>query len=247
MSQSALAPDIIIRDLTLRFGTHAIFERLNFTLPAGQFVSLLGASGSGKTSLLKVIAGLLLASSGSVEAGDGRPLAGRIAYMGQQDLLFPWLTVMENITLCSRLRGEKTDYDLAQSLLERVGLTGRGDDRPGMLSGGMRQRAAIARTLYARQPVVLMDEPFSALDTLTRTAIQTLAAELLLANHTVLLITHDPMEACRLSHRLLILSGQPGQIDDSYIPAGLPPRAPDDPDLLRSQAALLQQLLRGIP
>ena len=237
-------PGIEVRDLTLRFGSRVIFERLNFRIEGGTFVGMLGASGAGKTSLLKIIAGLTTATSGTVVASDGLPVSGRIAYMGQQDLLYPWLTVRENITLGPRLRGEKADRVWADHLLERVGLSGHGNDRPVALSGGMRQRAAIARTLYERQPVVLMDEPFSALDTLTRTTIQTLAAELL-SNHTVLLITHDPMEACRLSHRLLVLSRHPAGIDDSHHINGLPPRAPDDPDLLKSQAELLQQLVRG--
>ncbi|RTG36488.1 ATP-binding cassette domain-containing protein, partial [Serratia marcescens] len=115
---------------------------------------------------------------------------------------------------------------------------------PASLSGGMRQRAAIARTLYERQPIVLMDEPFSALDAITRAEIQSLAAELL-AQNTVLLITHDPMEACRLSHRLLVLSPWPLGLDDTHRISGLPPRAPDDADLLKSQAELLQQLVRA--
>ena len=110
----------------------------------------------------------------------------------------------------------------------------------------MRQRAALARTLYEDRPIVLMDEPFSALDTLTRTRIQTLAATLL-AGRTVVLITHDPQEACRLSHRLLVLSAADGDSDDSHHLAGTPPRAPDAPDLLIGQAALLQQLMRAQP
>jgi len=237
-------PGIEIRDLTLHFGSRVIFERLNFIIAGGSFVSMLGASGAGKTSLLKIIAGLANATSGTVIASDGLPVSGRIAYMGQKDLLYPWLTVLENITLGPRLRGEKADRQWAEHLLERVGLSGHGHDRPAALSGGMRQRAAIARTLYERQPVVLMDEPFSALDAITRTSIQTLAAELL-ADHTVLLITHDPMEACRLSHQLLVLSPHPLGLDDSHHIGGIPPRAPDDPDLLKSQAELLQQLVRA--
>jgi len=240
----AAPPGIEIRDLTLRFGSRTIFERLNFTLEGGTFVAMLGASGAGKTSLLKIIAGLANASAGTVVASDGLPVPGRIAYMGQQDLLYPWLTVLENITLGPRLRGEKADMDWATHLLDRVGLSGHGQDRPAALSGGMRQRAAIARTLYERQPIVLMDEPFSALDAITRATVQTLAAELL-ADRTVLLITHDPMEACRLSHRLLVLSRHPAGIDDSHAIGGRPPRAPDDADLLKSQAALLQQLVRA--
>ena len=244
MSQTLPPPGIEIRDLSLRFGSRTIFDKLNFSIPSGHFVSLLGASGAGKTSLLKIIAGLKQATAGSVIASDGLPVSGRIAYMGQKDLLYPWLTVLENITLGPRLRGEPADKAWAEHLLEQVGLQGHGKDRPAALSGGMRQRAAIARTLYERQPIVLMDEPFSALDAITRATIQTLAAELL-ADHTVLLITHDPMEACRLSHRLLVLSPYPAGLDDSHQIEGFPPRMPDDPDLLKSQAELLQQLVRA--
>ena len=146
----------------------------------------------------------------------------------------------------ARLRGEKVDRARVAALLEQVELSSCADARPATLSGGMRQRAALARTLYEDRPIVLMDEPFSALDTLTRTRIQTLAATLL-AGRTVVLITHDPQEACRLSHRLLVLSAADGDIDDSHHLAGTPPRAPDAPDLLIGQAALLQQLMRAQP
>ena len=237
-------PGIQVRDLTLRFGQQVIFDRLSFDIAGGSFVTLLGASGAGKTSLLKIIAGLAKPTAGTVIGSDGQPIAGRIAYMGQKDLLYPWLTIDQNISLGARLRGEKVDRPWAEHLRERVGLSDYGNALPAALSGGMRQRAAIARTLYERQPIVLMDEPFSALDTITRAMIQTLAADLL-AQHTVLLITHDPMEACRLSHRLLVLSRYPAGIDDSHIIEGLPPRAPDDPQLLKSQSELLLQLVRA--
>ncbi|MBN1085438.1 ABC transporter ATP-binding protein [Erwinia aphidicola] len=240
-----MPPGIAVRDLSLSFGRRTIFQHLNFDIKGGSFAALLGASGCGKTSLLKIIAGLATADAGQVCGSDGLPLAGRIAYMGQKDLLLPWLSVIDNITLGARLRGEKPDLPWAQHLLERVGLAEQATERPAALSGGMRQRAAIARTLYERRPVVLMDEPFSALDTLTRARIQTLAADLL-SDHTVLLITHDPMEACRLSHQLLVLSSFPAEIDDSHAIGGQPPRAPDDPDLLKSQGELLQQLLRAV-
>ena len=236
---------IEVRDLTLRFGQKSVFESLSFDIPSGRFTTLLGASGVGKTSLLKIIAGLTRPTSGTVTGSDGQPVKGRVAYMGQKDLLYPWLTVDENITLASRLRGKKADRGWANTLLQRVGLSGYGNSLPSALSGGMRQRVALARTLYQRQPIVLMDEPFSALDAITRASIQTLAAELL-ADHTVLLITHDPMEACRLSHQLLVLSPPPGGIDATHQIAGCPPRAPDDASLLQSQGQLLKQLLRAI-
>ncbi|MEG3113314.1 ABC transporter ATP-binding protein [Pantoea sp. T14] len=244
MQPLSAIPGIKVRDLSLKFGEQIIFDRLNMDITGGEFVALLGASGAGKSSLLRIIAGLAPPTSGSVTGSDNQPLAGRIAWMGQKDLLYPWLSVIDNVALGARLRGEKVDRDWARHLLARVGLSREEKSLPATLSGGMRQRAALARTLYERQPIVLMDEPFSALDAITRTQIQTLAAELL-AQHTVLLITHDPAEACRLSHRLLVLSPYPFGIDDSHSIAGLPPRAPDDLDSMRSQAELLQQLIKA--
>ncbi|HEY3982401.1 ABC transporter ATP-binding protein [Cedecea sp.] len=244
MTKSLAPPDIQVRDLSLRFGSQTVFEQLNFDIPGGSFVTLLGASGAGKTSLLKIIAGLAPASFGSVICSDGKPVGGRIAWMGQKDLLYPWLSIEQNVALGSRLRGEPVDRRWTEHLIEQVGLGGYAKALPAALSGGMRQRAAIARTLYEKRPIVLMDEPFSALDAITRTAIQDLAAELL-ARNTVLLITHDPMEACRLSHRLLVLSRWPAGIDDTHVIAGQPPRAPDDVYLLKSQASLLQQLMKA--
>lgn len=244
MQPLSAIPGIKVRDLSLKFGEQIIFDRLNIDITGGEFVALLGASGAGKSSLLRIVAGLAPPTSGSVTGSDNQPLAGRIAWMGQKDLLYPWLSVIDNVALGARLRGEKVDRDWARHLLARVGLSREEKSLPATLSGGMRQRAALARTLYERQPIVLMDEPFSALDAITRTQIQTLAAELL-AQHTVLLITHDPAEACRLSHRLLVLSPYPCGIDDSHSIAGLPPRAPDDLDSMRSQAELLQQLIKA--
>ncbi len=161
MTSPLLPPGIQVRDLSLRFGQQIVFDRLSFDIAGGSFVALLGASGAGKTSLLKIIAGLAQASSGTVTGSDGLPIAGRIAYMGQKDLLYPWLTVEENVALGSRLRGEVADRAWVAHLLERVGLAAHGRSLPAALSGGMRQRAAIARTLYERQPIVLMDEPCS--------------------------------------------------------------------------------------
>lgn len=238
---AAPAPDLIAEGLGLYFGSHRVFENLDLTVPGGKILALLGASGVGKTSLLKILAGLAPPSAGRVRAGDGVALHGRVAYMGQTDLLFPWLTVLGNVMLGSRLRGERADPARALDLLERVGLAGRAEAMPASLSGGMRQRAALARTLYENRPVVLMDEPFSALDALTRARIQELAAEVL-AGRTVLLITHDPFEACRLGHQLLIFSGQPARLGAAITVRGAPPRPPDDPALLQAQGRLMREL-----
>lgn len=235
-------PGISIRNLTLRYGEQTIFEDLTFEIKGGEFIALLGSSGVGKSSLLNIIAGLSKATSGHVVGSDGQTIAGRLAYMGQQDLLYPWLNVVDNVTLGARLRREKVDRIWADHLLERVGLAGRQKALPSALSGGMRQRAAIARTLYERRPIVLMDEPFSALDTITRAGVQELAAELL-DGSTVLLITHDPMEAARLGRHLMVLSGHPAKLGAPITVAGKPPRAPDDPNLQKSQGELLRLLM----
>ncbi len=234
-------PGLRVRNLTLRYGKRSIFERLHLDVDGGQFVVLLGTSGVGKSSLLKIIAGLAVPSEGTITATDGIPLKGRIAYMGQTDLLYPWLSVVENVMLGSRLRGEKRDRTRAVDLLGRVGLADRAGAMPSQLSGGMRQRAAIARTLYEDRPIVLMDEPFSALDTFTRARVQDLAAELL-AGRTVLLITHDPLEACRLGHHLLVLSGHPATLGAPIFVHGPTPRAPDDEELLHTQGHLMRVL-----
>jgi putative hydroxymethylpyrimidine transport system ATP-binding protein len=246
VQQKLANPGIVVRGLTLRFGALTVFETLSFDVSGGQFVVLLGPSGVGKSSILKILAGLAKPTSGSCAATDGAPLAGRIAYMGQQDLLYPWLRVIDNVMLGPKLRGEKPDHDRAMGLLERVGLAARARALPAELSGGMRQRAAIARTLYEQRPIVLMDEPFSALDTFTRSRIQELAAELL-AGCTALLITHDPLEACRLGHHLIVLSGHPARLGAPIEVPGVPPRAPDDLSLLRTQGHLMRVLTEMEP
>jgi putative hydroxymethylpyrimidine transport system ATP-binding protein len=234
-------PGVRIEGLTLQYGARTIFEDLTLELAGGEFVVLLGVSGVGKTSLLKIIAGLAKPTRGTVAATDGKPLNHRIAYMGQQDLLYPWLTVLGNVMLGSRLRGEPGDRDRALDLLGRVGLAERANAQPSELSGGMRQRDAIARTLYEDRPIVLMDEPFSALDSFTRSRVQDLGAELL-QGRTTLLITHDPLEACRLAHRLLVLSGHPARLGPPIPITGPTPRAPDDDELLHIQGRLMRAL-----
>ena len=237
-------PGLRLDRLTLRYGDRTIFAGLDLLVEGGEFLVLLGPSGVGKTGLLRMAAGLAPSQGGTVSATDGRPLAGRIAYMAQQDLLYPWASAVRNVCLGARLRGERPDPARARHLLDRVGLGDRADALPASLSGGMRQRVAIARTLYEDRPFVLMDEPFAALDTVTRARVQDLAAELL-AGRTVLLITHDPLEACRLGHRLLVLSGEPARLGAPIRVPGPVPRPPDDPSLLRTQGELMRRLTAG--
>ncbi|MBB5372109.1 ABC transporter ATP-binding protein [Acidocella aromatica] len=234
-------PGIVIEGLCLRYAGESIFENLSVTLPGGRFSALLGPSGVGKTSLLRIIAGLEAPAAGRVYAEDNAPLAGRVAYMAQQDLLLPWASALNNVMLGATLRGEARDPQRAEALLHRVGLGHRLRALPATLSGGERQRVALARTLYEERPVVLMDEPFSALDAISRARIQELAAELL-DQRTVLLITHDPLEACRLGHSLWVLAGNPATLGSPLTVPGAPPRAPDNNSVLHMQGELLRRL-----
>jgi len=236
--------DVVIDRLSLAFDGVALFDRFSAVFPSGQTTCLLGPSGIGKSTLLRAMAGLVAPDAGRVQGGDGAPLAGRIAYMDQSDLLLPWLSARENVLLGARLRGETPDVAAADRLLARVGLEGHADKRPAALSGGMRQRAALARTLMEDRPVVLMDEPFSAVDALTRFRLQALACEVL-AGRTVVLVTHDPQEALRLGHRLFVLTGSPAQLDESPVPRGSPPRAPTGGDFPARYEDLMTRLAVG--
>ena len=222
-----------------RFGFEGalLFDGLELALERGRWTCLLGPSGVGKSSLLRVIAGLERLESGNLSVLGG----ASVAYMAQQDLLMPWLSALGNVCLGARLRGEKPDHERALAMLERVGLGGEADALPRTLSGGMRQRVALARTLMEDRPVVLMDEPFSALDAITRMRLQELASGLL-AGRTVLLVTHDPLEALRLGERIYVMAGRPASLQLAAAPDGPPPRKPGDRSLQALHAELLEQL-----
>jgi putative hydroxymethylpyrimidine transport system ATP-binding protein len=240
------APAVQVEAAHVEYDGEIIIDDLSLTLSAGQWTCLLGPSGVGKTTLLRVIAGLVDDDlcHAHVSCDDMQPLAGRFAWMSQQDLLLPWLTVVDNVLIGPRLRGETVDsalHDQARAILADLGLADDGDALPAELSGGMRQRAALARTLFEDAAVVLMDEPFSALDVITRHRLQTLAADRL-AGRTVLLITHDPMEALRLGHAVYVLQGRPARLGEVMHPGGVPPRAADRDDVLHQYAQLLERL-----
>jgi putative hydroxymethylpyrimidine transport system ATP-binding protein len=225
----------------LALGGAPVLAPLSLEVEAGRTTVLLGPSGSGKSTLLRLAAGLI-ATPGAVAAADGAPLAGRIAWMAQQDLLVPWRDALGNVLLGAHLRGERPDADRARALLAEVGLTPADAGKmPAALSGGMRQRVALARTLMEDRPVVLMDEPFAAVDAPTRHRLQDLAARML-AGRTVLLVTHDPLEALRLADRILLLQGHPATPIALPVPDGAPPRPARDPALLKAQGALLERL-----
>lgn len=232
---------ITLRDVRICYENEDIIAGLNLELGAGHFTALLGPSGVGKTTLLRAIAGLQKLDGGRISASDDEPLDGRIAYMGQSDLLLPWAGALQNIALGAKLRGEPPDLLRAAKSLADMGLRGRERARPAQLSGGERQRIALARTLYEARPIVLMDEPFSALDAITRVQMQNLAARAL-QGCTVLFITHDPLEACRLAHRIYVLSGKPATLSTPTMFDTPIPRPLDDQTILKVQASLLRSL-----
>nr|WP_111298724.1 ATP-binding cassette domain-containing protein [Paracoccus saliphilus] len=223
-----LGPTSLVRDLDLR-------------APAGTWTCLLGGSGVGKSTLGRMVAGLPVAArlDGLIAADDGNPLQGRVTMLGQQDQLLPWASALANVTIGARLRGTRPDQTRARALLAQVGLAGLEDRRPASLSGGQRQRVALARTLIEDRPIVVLDEPFTALDAATRAAMQDLAAGLL-AGRTVILITHDPLEAARLGHMAWHITPQGSR--SLVLPLGPVPRPLDDPAVLQAQADLFSAL-----
>ncbi len=223
-------------------GGTPIFGPLSLRVPAGEWTCLLGPSGVGKSTILRLIAGLgaEVSFEGEVAAGDGVPLGERLALMAQGDLLLPWLDVAANVSLGARLRGTAPQRDRTRAVLERVGLARHAAKRPHALSGGQRQRAALARTLMEDRPVVLLDEPFSALDARSRALMQDLAAELL-AGRTVLHVTHDAAEAARLGQHILLMTRD--GIASIAPPEASVPRLYDAPETLAFQGRLLRLLM----
>lgn len=248
MSQTPLGLSIQHACLHYHGAEKATLQDISMDIPAGEWTCLLGRSGSGKTSLLRYLAGLLddkIDWRGNVTCSDDLPFQHRIAYMAQQDLLLPWLSVEDNVCLSYRFNQQKITREVrekARFLLDQVGLLAAQNTLPQTLSGGMRQRVALARTLMQDKPFVLMDEPFSALDAVTRHKLQKLSYTLL-KGKTVMLITHDPQEAVRLAGSLYILTGSPAQAESLPLP-NLPPLRELDPESALVQQQIFQTLER---
>jgi len=216
----------------------------------GQFVSLIGPSGCGKSTLLNVISGLMRPDAGVVRL-YGEPeeeRLGKVAYMPQKDLLLPWRTLLENLLLGPEIRRRDLDASRAEAreLMERFGLGGFEESLPGSLSGGMRQRAALLRTLMCHQDVILLDEPLGALDALTRREMRGWLLDVWQSfRKTVILVTHDIEEAIFLSDRVYVMSPRPGTITLD-LAVDLPrPRTGEmihEPEFLAYQRRLLKSL-----
>jgi len=200
-------------------------DGISLTVRPGEFVTLVGASGCGKSTLLNLVSGLDQSTSGSVEVD------GHAAFMFQEHALFPWLSALDNVATPLRLKGvgRKDREAQARDYLEAVHLADFADRRPHELSGGMKQRVAIARTLATRAPVLLMDEPFGALDAMTRDLLHDeLESIWRERNLTVLFVTHNVREAVRLGDRVVLLSSRPGRIVAEYDVAIDRPRRIED-------------------
>jgi len=220
-------PDISIADLSVRYRTKGssvtALQNVTLDIPRNSFVSIVGPSGCGKTTLLKVLSGVLRPSSGEVRF-DGKPLAeadlsGKIGYVFQRPLLLPWRTAIENVALTLEVAKKDVSRDArmaeARKWLDLVGLAGFENQLPNELSGGMQQRVSLCRALAFKPPILMMDEPFAALDEITR---ETMQEELLrlwsITESSVIFITHSISEAVLLSERIVVMSARPGKVDE---------------------------------
>jgi NitT/TauT family transport system ATP-binding protein len=240
-------PPVRLEHLSKRFGSAdapLVLDDISLEVPAGQFVCLLGASGCGKSTVLNILAGLETPTVGSVSVPGGQP-----SLMFQDHGLFPWLTTGENVAFPLKLRGVGKDERAAEveRLLKLVRLTGKADTRVHELSGGMRQRVALARAIAQGSSVLLMDEPFAALDAITRDVLheelERLWRELAL---TVIFVTHNVREAVRLGERVVLLSSRPGRIAQEWQIDISGERRIEAPDVSRLSTEITQRLRQEI-
>ncbi|WP_250003016.1 ABC transporter ATP-binding protein [Actinoplanes sp. M2I2] len=231
-----------LESISKSYGDLLALDRVSLTVRQGEFVCLLGASGCGKSTLLSLVAGLDGISGGSLDIG-GR----RVSLMFQEAALFPWLSVRGNVELPLRLAGvSRTERrKRADELLDIVRLRDFGDKRPHELSGGMRQRVALARALAQNADILLMDEPFGALDAMTRDILHDELERIWREQQlTVMFVTHNVREAVRLGDRVILLSSRPGRVIEDYAITHERPRRIDSPEV-SGQAAEITDRLRA--
>ncbi len=240
------SPRLEIRNLSFSYGEKPILNRVSLKVREGEFLSLLGPSGCGKSTILKLLTGVLSPQGGSVLV-DGKETGGvceRFAYMPQNDLLFPWKTILENVCLYGKIHGTMQEAEReARENFPLFGLSGYEDSYPDALSGGMRQRAAFLRTALCRADILLLDEPFGALDVITRGEMQDWLLHMRKKlGRTVLLVTHDMDEAIYLSDRILVLNPAPaGIVGEIAVP-----QAGRSREWLYEQAGLRREIYRLI-
>ena len=241
----APAPAVRIAGVSKRFGSGpVVLDDISLDIAPGEFVCLLGASGCGKSTLLNLIAGLDRPSTGRIEAPDEGS-----AVMFQESALMPWLTARKNVELALRLRGvargERRDKALA--LLDTVNLADAAEKRPHELSGGMRQRVALARALAQDRPVLLMDEPFAALDAITRDLLhEELERVWRATGRTIVFVTHNVREAARLGQRVVLLGSRPGRIVQQWQIAKTTGRRIESPEVAALSVEITEQLRKEI-
>ena len=242
-----------VRNISKSFDGKPVLRDISIELHRGELVSLLGVSGGGKTTLFNIISGLLQPDCGSVLL-DGEDITnrpGHISYMLQKDLLLPYRTIEDNVALPLLLKGmkKKDAREQVSPMFARFGLDGTQKKYPAQLSGGMRQRAALARTYMFSQDVALLDEPFSALDTLTKSAMHRWYLDVMESIRlSTLFITHDIDEAILLSDRIYLLSGSPGEIAGEIVIREPKPRRDDfnlTPAFLEYKRQILSFINKG--
>ena len=201
---------------TLKSETEAI-KNISFSIDKGEFVSIVGPSGSGKTTILSLIAGLITPTTGEIKI-DNKPVKGistDVGYMFQRDNLFEWLNIYQNVLIGPKINRGKNclSKNELKSLISKYGLGGFEKSKPAELSGGMRQRVSLIRTLALNPKILLLDEPFSALDSQTRLSVQNNIHGIIKSEHkTAILVTHDISEAISMSNRIIVLTKRPGTI-----------------------------------
>jgi NitT/TauT family transport system ATP-binding protein len=236
-------PAIALRDVSKAFGTSreavVALDHIDLEVRQGEFLCVVGASGCGKSTMLNLVAGLDHPTIGEV-AVDGTP-----ALMFQEAALFPWLTAGDNVALPLRLKGmdRKSRRARARDLLELVHLDGQADRRPHELSGGMRQRVALARSLAQEADILLMDEPFGALDAMTRDLLHDELERVWSATGlTVVFVTHNVREAARLADRIVLLTSRPGRVAAEFVVDNPRPRRIDSPEVSGLAAKVTDRL-----
>ena len=251
MQTEAEAPTVeplSLDGVTRRFGAVTALAGVGLHVRAHEVMAIVGPSGCGKSTLLELVAGLQEPDAGAVSVAGARGAAARraaCAYMPQRDLLLPWRDALGNAALALECEGvpRREARRRAEPLFERFGLAEFERSRPDELSGGMRQRVSFLRTLLPGRPVLLLDEPFGALDAITRLDMQEwLAGALLDEPRTVLLVTHDVDEAVYLADRMAVLSPRPGRVVDAFEVELARPRSVTDPALVELKARALEAL-----